>query len=218
MRGTTPPGLSAAMNVDEGKPNKMVRLRLRLGTLAAVVLTVLGLGIASASAHPESVISEPGAGQALTTPPRQISLTFSEGVQPGSAEVVVRGADGRSAASGPPTATDAVVVQPVDISADGSYLVAYRIVGQDGHPVTGEFTFSYAGAGSSDAGSTGVAGSTDGATTTGSLDPPVSGATPEEPALADGGVGAGLWWMLGVSVAVVAGLGILALRRRGPRG
>ncbi|MCF6507796.1 copper resistance protein CopC [Blastococcus sp. MG754426] len=187
-------------------------LLLRLATLAAAVLTVLGLGIGSASAHAELASSEPSEAQTLTTPPRQITLTFTEAVRAGSAEVVVRGADGRSVTTGPATETDAVVRQPVDLSSNGSYLVAYRVVSQDGHPVTGELTFSYAGAEASDAGPTGVAGSTD------SPEPPVTEAAAEEVAVADGGAGAGLWWMLGVSVAVVAGLGVLALRRRGPRG
>ncbi|MDT0275564.1 copper resistance CopC family protein [Blastococcus goldschmidtiae] len=193
-------------------------LLLRLATLAAVVLTVLGLGIGSASAHAELATSEPSEAQTLTTPPRQITLTFTEAVRAGSAEVVVRGADGRSVTTGPATVTDAVVQQPVELGSNGSYLVAYRVVSQDGHPVTGELAFSYAGAESSDAGSTGVAGSTDGATPTDSPEPPVTETVAEEVAVADGGVGAGLWWMLGVSVAVVAGLGVLALRRRGPRG
>lgn len=196
----------------------MLGLIVRLGTLITVVLIVLGMGVGSASAHAELVGSEPGEAQTLTTPPRQIILTFTEAVRAGSAEVVVRGADGRSVTTGPATVADAVVQQPVDLSSNGSYLVAYRVVSQDGHPVTGELTFSYAGAESSDAGSTGVASPTDRTTPTDSPEPPVTGATAEEVAVVDGGVGAGLWWLLGLSVAVVAGLGVLALRRRGPRG
>jgi methionine-rich copper-binding protein CopC len=169
---------------------------IRLAAMAAVALAVLGLGLGSASAHTELADSEPREGQALTTPPRQITLTFIASVQPVSAQVSVRGADGRSVTTGPATVTEAVVRQPVDISVDGAYLVAYRVIAQDGHPVTGEITFSYPGAGSSET--------------------PVTASSAAQPAESDGAVGAGLWWMLGVSVAVVAALAVLALRRRGP--
>jgi methionine-rich copper-binding protein CopC len=194
-------------------------LVVRLGTLGAVLLAVLGGGLGNASAHTEFAGSEPREGQTLTTPPRQVTLTFAESVQPVSAQVSVRGADGRSVTTGPATVAEAVVRQPVDISVDGSYLVAYRVIAQDGHPVTGDVTFSYARVGSSDA-SLPVAGGAAGTST--SLVPQqtqASGLPAEQSPGATEGVAPVLWSVLGVVATVVIAIAIapvvaLVLRRR----
>lgn len=187
----------------------------RISTVVLVALAVLSSGLGLAAAHTGLAGSEPGEAQALNTRPRQITLTFTDAVRPGSAQVSVRGPDGRSVTSGPATVSEAVVQQPIEIGTDGSYLVAYRIVSQDGHPVSGEITFSYAGAEPFDAPPTAAAGSTDAASPTDSSELPVAEASADEAAGSEGGgVSPALWWMLGVSVAVVGGLAILALGRR----
>jgi methionine-rich copper-binding protein CopC len=188
----------------------------RLATVAAVALAVLTLRLGSASAHTELAGSEPREGQTFTTPPRQITLSFIESVQPVSAQVSVRGADGRSVTTGPATVAEAVVRQPVAISDGGFYLVAYRVIARDGHPVAGEITFDFARTGSSVAPSPAAAGSPGAASPTNVSGTPVAEGSTAQPAGPGGAVGAGLWWMLGVSVALVGGLGVLAVRRRGP--
>jgi methionine-rich copper-binding protein CopC len=189
----------------------------RLATVAAVVLAALILGLGSASAHTELATSEPREGQSLTTAPRQITLTFIDSVQPVSAQVSVRGSDGRSVTTGPATVTDAVVHQPVDITTDGSYLVAYRVVSQDGHPVTGELTFSYAAA-SSDTSSPAADESLEGPSPTTSAEAPVAEESLAQSTEPDGAVSTALWWLLGASVAVVVVLAVLAVRRRSSGG
>jgi methionine-rich copper-binding protein CopC len=183
-------------------------LVVRLGTLGVVLLAVLGGGLGNASAHTEFVGSEPREKQTLTTPPRQVTLTFAESVQPVSAQVSVRGADGRSVTTGSATVAEAVVRQPVDISADGSYLVAYRVIAQDGHPVTGDVTFSYARAGSSGTSTSVVPQQTT-----------ASGPPAEQSPGATEGVAPVLWSVLGVVATAAIAIAIApvvapVLRRR----
>lgn len=165
----------------------------RLAIIAALVFGALGLSIGAASAHADLVSSQPGDGQTVSTAPRQITLTFTEAVQ--SVQVSVRGDDGQSVAEGQATVEGSLVHQPVRIVAGGAYLVSYRVVSDDGHPVTGDLTFTYAGAG--DAAS-----------------PVSSGDDQAKTTQDDAGAGSGLWWVLGVSVAVVAGLAVFTFRRR----
>lgn len=186
-------------------------LLLRLAAVAIVVVAVSGLGTGRARAHTDLVGSEPRDGQTLTAPPRQIGLTFTEAIVAGSAQVSVRGADGRSVTAGAPTVAETLVGQPVDPEAGGPYLVAYRVVSADGHPVTGEFTFTYAPAAAS-----GAAGATSSAPV-----PAAAAPAADDAATAEARVSPALWWALGSSVAVLALLAtafLVALRRRGADG
>jgi methionine-rich copper-binding protein CopC len=189
-------------------------LLTRVAAVAATVLALLGLGAGSASAHTELAASEPGEGQVVTVPPQRITLTFVEAVRPVSARIEVRGPGGTSVTSGPAAVDGEVVVQPVDITRNGAYLLSYRIVAGDGHPVTGQVTFSYAGADASGAGSTAGGGSLEGAARGDSSQDPAAGPSSVEPAAAGGAVSPLLWWMLGGAVTVVAALVFLAVGRR----
>lgn len=188
-----------------------VQLLVRLVTMTVAALLSLALGVGGASAHTGLAGSEPAEGQVLTVAPQRITLTFSETVQPGSALVAVRGAGGTPVSSGTAEVMGPVVTQPVTLTGNGSYLVAYRIVAGDGHPVTGELTFDYAGPAAPNADPSLAAGSPDVSARGGS---PVAEASPDEPATTQG-VAPGLWWGLGGSVAGFAVLAALALRRRG---
>lgn len=183
----------------------------RVAMMTAAVLLSLALGMGGAFAHTGLAGSEPAEGQVLTVAPQRITLTFTEAVQPGSALVAVRGAGGTPVSSGTAEVVGPVVTQPVTLTGNGSYLVAYRIVAGDGHPVTGELTFDYAGPAASNADSTLAAGSPDVSARGGS---PAAEAFSDEPASAQG-VAPGLWWGLGGSVVGLAVLAALALRRRG---
>lgn len=183
----------------------------RAATMTAVVLLSLALGTGVASAHPGLAGSEPAEGQVLIVAPQRVTLTFTEAVQPGFALVEVRGAGGTPVSSGTAEVVGPVVTQPVTLTGNGSYLVAYRIVAGDGHPVTGDLTFDYAGSAASNADPSLAAGPRDVSTRGGA---PEAEAFPDEPATAQG-VAPGLWWGLGGSVVGLAVLAALALRRRG---
>lgn len=110
---------------------------LLLGAAVAVLWTAPG-----AYAHAALVASDPREGSTLDALPSAVSFEFSEEMS-APAYVVVTGPDGSSVASGDPQVRGAIVTQELDGSnAPGSYTMAYRAVSADGHPVTGQITFS----------------------------------------------------------------------------
>jgi copper transport protein len=77
--------------------------------------------------------------------PPVVLLTYSEAVEPRFAIVSVTNADGRQQIAGSPrrSATDpSTLVVPLNRLLQGWYLVYWRVVSVDGHPVRGAFTFA----------------------------------------------------------------------------
>jgi methionine-rich copper-binding protein CopC len=98
-----------------------------------------------ASAHTNVVWSYPAQGASLPTEPSQVALRTSDPVDLGLSQVVVRDADGRAQTISDKTLTEGASVLLAtldDKGAWGQWTVDYRIVGPDGHPVTGRIDFA----------------------------------------------------------------------------
>jgi methionine-rich copper-binding protein CopC len=125
----------------------------RLGSGVAV-LVLAGLGLfalaAPASAHNSLTGSNPADKATLDTGPAQVVLTFDQPVQEGEGlnSVAVTGPDGTLWQDGPATVDSNVVTAPVrELGPKGVYTIGYRVVSADGHPVSGELTFTLTTAG-----------------------------------------------------------------------
>jgi copper transport protein len=113
-------------------------LGLLLGTLAVLVGPAV-----PASAHAALVDSSPAAGSTVPSGPPEVVLTFSEPIRqvPGKSHVI--GPDGSLADGGTPTVRDNELHVPVrGGAARGTYLVSYRVISTDSHPVGGSVIFS----------------------------------------------------------------------------
>jgi copper transport protein len=98
---------------------------------------------APAQAHAILVSTSPPADAVLATAPAEVVLTFSESVRQIPGKIRVLGPDGTRMDRGEPTFVGAVVTIPVDRSGPrGTYLVSYRVVSADSHPVSGAYTYS----------------------------------------------------------------------------
>ncbi len=110
--------------------------------LAAVVFLAAP---ASAWAHAALLRTSPSASVTLNQPPAMVTLTYSERVEARFSVVSVTDAGGHQQAtappSHPPTNPDGVAV-PVRHLPEGWYLVFWRVISADGHPVRGAFTFA----------------------------------------------------------------------------
>jgi hypothetical protein len=63
----------------------------------------------------------------------------------GSSTVMqVTGPDGDDRIDGCPATRDRTITVPVALDEPGAYAVTWRVVSADGHPTSGEFSFSYA--------------------------------------------------------------------------
>lgn len=117
----------------------------RLGGAAGLLVALVALLLAPAtpaSAHAVLVSTSPTASSVVPSGPSEVVLTFSEGVRKVPGKIRVIAPDGSRADRGEPTVRGAVVTIPVDSSARGTYLVSYRVISADSHPVSGAFTFS----------------------------------------------------------------------------
>ncbi|GAA2523426.1 copper resistance CopC/CopD family protein [Pilimelia columellifera] len=110
--------------------------------LLALFATVL-LPAAPASAHAVLVSSTPRVGAVLPTAPSQVLLEFSEPVSLVADKVRVLGPDGKRADAGNSRSDGARVAIPLNPNGpQGTYLVSFRIISADGHPVPGGFVYS----------------------------------------------------------------------------
>ncbi|MEU6725352.1 copper resistance CopC family protein [Nonomuraea wenchangensis] len=102
----------------------------------------------AAQAHNVLVGSDPRDGATLTAAPGRVTLVFDQAVRQGYAQIGVTGADGSSWADGDAVvAAERVSVKLKPLPGGGPYVVGYRILSADGHPVTGKLTFTLAPAG-----------------------------------------------------------------------
>ncbi len=95
-------------------------------------------------AHTDLVSTAPVAGATLTKAPAAVVLTFNEDLLPDTVSVSISDASsGEVLAADPAELSGAVVTAPWPIAATGgNYLIAYRVVSGDGHPVTGSIDFT----------------------------------------------------------------------------
>jgi copper transport protein len=119
--------------------------RARFTAVAVVAAGIALLAPAAASAHAYLIKTVPAASVVLNTPPSSVQLTYDEAVEPRFAIVSVTDAAGDSLTTGPvtrsPSNPDTLVV-PIKHVPEGWYLVYWRAISVDGHPVQGVFEFA----------------------------------------------------------------------------
>jgi copper transport protein len=114
-------------------------------SVAVVAVAVALLAPAAASAHAYLIKTVPAASVILSRPPRSVQLTYDEAVEPRFAIVSVTNVAAHQETTGPvtrsPSDPDTLVV-PLRRVGEGWYLVYWRAISVDGHPVQGAFTFA----------------------------------------------------------------------------
>jgi copper resistance protein C len=180
--------------------------------LRAVTVTLLAglallLGAGPALAHSRLQSSNPSNGASLDTAPQQVSLTFNEEMTPGFSTITVVGPDGTHYETGDVAADGGTVSRSVlPLGPAGQYKIGYRVVSADGHPVSGEVSFTLTTAGQ---GAAAPAPATSAPTAA-----PVAAPAPAPAAAApaDGDGGSPVWpWIVGAVVLVGGGV-VAALR------
>jgi copper transport protein len=111
-----------------------------VGVVALVVLPA-----APASAHAVLLRTAPSAGGVVADQPARVTLTFNEAVRPIWADIGVVAPDGHAATSGRGRLAGTGSELDLPLRSDlarGTYLVSYRVISADSHPVAGGFSFS----------------------------------------------------------------------------
>ncbi len=192
-----------------------------LGALLALLLAHPVL------AHAELVASSPEDGAVLATPPTTVTLTFSEGLDAGKSSILLVGPAGE-VASGRPARDGATTMKLGDLSlAPGEYTVKWVSAADDGHLDRGQLGFTVAEITPSPA--TTPAASEQGSTTPTEAAPTAPPATPApstsplqsptaSPVVAPSPTsteasGTDVLLPIAVGLVLVAGIGLLVLRR-----
>ena len=107
------------------------------GTLISLLWTI------PATAHATVVATNPESGAVVEEAPDTITVEFSEPVTVVAAETLILAPNGTPAHDGEPTVDGSVLTYRLNENApNGTYLVSYRVISDDGHPIPGGFTFS----------------------------------------------------------------------------
>ena len=121
-------------------------MRLRALVLAGAAAACALVVPAAASAHAYLVKTVPAQSAILNGPPRSVQLTYDEAVEPRFATISVTDARGRELTTAPvgrsPADPDTLVVPLKPQLPQGWYLVYWRAISVDGHPVQGAYTFA----------------------------------------------------------------------------
>jgi copper transport protein len=116
-------------------------------TVAMVgALGVLVVGAVVASAHATLLSTSPAQSATYPSgkPPPSVSVTFDEAVDATTSSIHVYGSKGKAVpgATVPKAVTTAHVLAPLPHVGDGTFVVVWHIVSDDGHPEQGAFTFT----------------------------------------------------------------------------
>jgi copper transport protein len=116
----------------------------RATVLTAAAAAALALP-AAAWAHAALLHTVPEASRTVNVAPPEVQLTYSEPIEPRFAIVSVTDAAGHQVTSGQPSTAPGspqTLVTPLRKVPEGWYLVFWRVISADGHPVRGAFTFA----------------------------------------------------------------------------
>ncbi|MGH2866496.1 MAG: copper resistance CopC family protein, partial [Solirubrobacteraceae bacterium] len=124
-----------------------MRTRIPITLGAVVLVSALAIAFpALASAHAYLVRTSPAASRVLNSPPATVALTFDEAVEPRFAIISVSSASGTeetaAAVSRSRANPDTLIVSLRRGLREGWYLVYWRAISVDGHPVQGAFTYA----------------------------------------------------------------------------
>lgn len=114
--------------------------------LAVSAVLLSGFISQQASAHAHLKTETPAADSVLTVSPTELSLGFSEGIEPDFSKITLTDASQKTVKTGKMTLaandnTQAVLPLSDALSA-GKYIVSWNVVSVDGHKTHGQYSFT----------------------------------------------------------------------------
>jgi methionine-rich copper-binding protein CopC len=112
-----------------------------------VATVAVGIPAMAALAHAFLNQAVPPVDGTVETSPKEIRLTFSEGVEPRFSGIELATSDGRAIATGPAirdAGDDKQLVLAVPLLAPGRYRVSWHVVSVDTHRTEGAYSFAVA--------------------------------------------------------------------------
>jgi copper transport protein len=123
----------------------MARLSMtarRVTLLATLAVLFSLLFVSPAAAHAELLSTTPANGDQLTKPPTEIRMTFTESVNLVDDGIRLVDHVGATVRTPDPTVNAQTLTWPMPADLpEGPYVVTWRVVSSDGHPISGAFSF-----------------------------------------------------------------------------
>jgi len=114
----------------------------RVTLLATLAVLFSLLFVSPAAAHAELLSTTPANGDQLTRPPTEIQMTFTESVNLVDDGIRLVDHVGATVRTPEPTVNAQTVTWPMPAELpEGPYVVTWRVVSSDGHPISGAFSF-----------------------------------------------------------------------------
>ncbi len=114
---------------------------MRHSTLAGIVPLVLLLATSQAVAHAFLERAEPRVGNKVATPPREVTLWFTEKLEAAFSTVTVTNAAGQRVDTGKTRVSGYQMSVSVRPGGTGTYRVNWHVLSVDTHTTDGDFTF-----------------------------------------------------------------------------
>jgi copper resistance protein C len=109
--------------------------------VTAISALLVVFGVIAAEAHASLDHAEPRGGSTVETAPREITLWFTENLEPAFSTIDVRDADGARVDQGKAQVSETVMRVGLKPLPPGTYKVHWRAVSADTHAIEGSFSF-----------------------------------------------------------------------------
>jgi hypothetical protein len=105
------------------------------------ILSLFSAGTFEANAHAFLDHAEPRVGSAVATAPRQVTLWFTQNLEPAFSKVTVTDSSGQRVDAGNANISGTVMRVPLRAIKAGTYHVSWHALSVDTHTTEGTFTF-----------------------------------------------------------------------------
>ena len=114
---------------------------MRYSTYLTIIPFLLALAAGEVSAHASLDRAEPRVGNKVASPPRQVTLWFTQKLEPAFSSITVTNAAGERVDTGKPHVSGSQMSIPIRPGGSGTYRVNWRVLSVDAHSTEGNFTF-----------------------------------------------------------------------------
>src|SRR4051795_8591234 len=114
---------------------------MRLSPMLYAVPLILLLATGEASAHAMLDHSEPRVGNKVATAPREVTLWFTQKLEPAFSSVTVTDAAGKRVDTGKTRVSGSQMSISLRPGGSGTYRVKWHVLSTDAHTTDGSFTF-----------------------------------------------------------------------------
>ena len=114
---------------------------MRRSKIVGIIPLLLLLATGEATAHAFLDHAEPRVGNKVASPPHEVTLWFTQKLEPAFSDVTVTNAAGQRVDTGKPRVSGNQMSVSLRSGAAGTYHVTWRVLSVDTHTTDGNFTF-----------------------------------------------------------------------------